>query len=372
MSAKWFLLFLVLVLIVIAGYYGYNNKLRNVQIVNVSTGFGESQYDQFQNGSLTDLDVRLKLALEKVGLNATECPGGLPKQVFEKLPAMPGDFFQKKLLYESGTLTELDDLSENYWKQPCWLPTWNRMVPVLQNPPIDCSDVNVDEELRPNTRITGFVAIQTRDGGRYNVPPGTIVTRVDDSKIVFSNGWQAQRSNQKIVKCAFRRGTYGYGISPGQTVISTSPGENFVLSTYVYTSVLVETYQALSFNLVYRESPGIDGIYTFQDGSKSTIQDPKIAKEYVKVIRIPTWTLLEPAFPQYSPGFAQKLQFNVSISKNAPCNSKYAFGIVIGGVNETVFKDLVKTYGADVVNGGTFSIGRPHYEAFIDVLCAAQ
>jgi len=63
---------------------------------------------------------------------------GLPAAMFEKLPAMPNDFEQVKILLMYNKIRDYTGYGPEYWKQPEWFPSWAEgCLPLLKNPPED-------------------------------------------------------------------------------------------------------------------------------------------------------------------------------------------------------------------------------------------
>lgn len=75
------------------------------------------------------------ITLKKVNKRASY---GLPAAMFEKLPAIPTDFEQVKILLLYNKIRDYTGYGPEYWKQPEWFPSWNEgCLPLLKNPPLD-------------------------------------------------------------------------------------------------------------------------------------------------------------------------------------------------------------------------------------------
>ncbi|MDO8340244.1 MAG: hypothetical protein Q7T16_06325 [Candidatus Burarchaeum sp.] len=64
-------------------------------------------------------------------------PDYLPEVVYQNLPAFPKDFYEMRVLVQYGKL-DLQDIGEEYWKQPEWYPSFEGAgLNMMQNPPRD-------------------------------------------------------------------------------------------------------------------------------------------------------------------------------------------------------------------------------------------
>ena len=329
-----------------------------------------SEPDFFTQGSLNNLQAKIDEANARIIINTTSCIGieDLPKEMFSSLPEFPRNFYGIKVLYDSGTLTDLDNITENYWKQPCWLPNWNHYLDSIKNPPKDCFLA----PLNNGTIIRAYVIVRNKEKAEeWRIQPETHVTSIVDNIVTLKHGnttTKIDTTQREILLCAFRRGAYGYGISPAQTVIDTYPGANFDIVTRVYAGPIVETYQTLAFKTTFRSRAAIDSIYSFADRSKTVNQDPEKAQKYIRADITPKWILLEPAYPIMKNGWAQNINIHINISEQIPCGH-YAVGIEITPIDNKKFKELARQYTTSIVQAGIAGIDRPWYEAFLDVQC---
>lgn len=249
-------------------------------------------------------------------------PNYLPEKMFAKIPEMPKDFYQMRVMVEYNKIKDLSRIEPKYWLQPEWMPqeTFEKIwVPVLQNPPI--------------------------------------------------NRW----------------GGNGYTVHPGDSVATVSKGEDFYLYTYISSGLLIETYQGIHLVNTFPETGTIEMMFKFPDGTGTVTQNPSIAKNYFDVeyeyinpyLDNETkehWNLLqedsfvlEPSFPVFSEKWKYLIKIHVTIDPKTP-TGKYIIATDISAPSNDFNQEMYWKYKTRYTPGGTISIGRPWHRLFLEVV----
>jgi hypothetical protein len=162
-----------------------------------------------------------------------------------------------------------------------------------------------------------------------------------------------------------RWGAFGFGVYPGDTRVTASPGSEFVVKTFVHTSWLVETYQGVRLFPEYRKE--VDLPYQDLQGSTKVTQDPEVVKNYFEVSVDPELMVLEPAFPIVEKGWIQKLNVKVKVKPNTPPGT-YVIGINAGAPSPEVNDKMMMKYLNRYTTGGsTVGVGRSFYQIAVFV-----
>ncbi len=247
----------------------------------------------------TPLEIAIEKRLEGAE-NLKKRQTDLPEIFFRNIPPFPEDFYRIRVLVLYSKISDLDRISEDYWKQPEFLPGFeDNAVGLIKNP-------------------------QT---GRW--------------------------------------GAFGFGIYPGDTRVTASPGGEFTVTTFVHTSWLVETYQGIRLVTEYRDT--VDLPYQDLQGSSIVTQDPEVVKDYFEVTVSPDTMLLEPSFPILEYNWIQKLKVNVKVKENTPPGT-YVIGINTGVPDEEFNEEMLMKYlNLYTTGGSSVGIGRSFYQIAVTV-----
>ena len=158
----------------------------------------------------------------------------------------------------------------------------------------------------------------------------------------------------------------GYGVYPADSVATTTSGEEFDLYTYVRSSYLVETYQGMQLIAVYPDSGTLEEMASFSDGTKSVTQDPNTVKNYFDVSIEPNMFVLEPSFPIFKDGYAQRIKVSLKVKPGTP-KGKYLIGVDIAAPSQDKVTEWTWQYKNLYTSAGTTKVGRPWYRVFVDV-----
>lgn len=159
----------------------------------------------------------------------------------------------------------------------------------------------------------------------------------------------------------------GYGIYPGDAVVTTSSGESVTLYTYLRSSYLVETYQGMQLVPIYPDSGTIETGYEFPDGTKTVNQNPESVKNYFDVSFEPNLFVLEPSFPIFKDGYIKRIVTKIDVAPNTP-PGKYIIGIDIVSPPKEQVDEWIWEYKNLYTSAGMTQVGRPWYRAFIEIV----
>lgn len=162
-----------------------------------------------------------------------------------------------------------------------------------------------------------------------------------------------------------RWGAFGYGVYPADTDVTTPADNEFTVTTFVHTSWLVETYQGVKFETVYKEKT----TFPTQDlqGSSEIQQNPDAVKDYFDVSYGPDVMVLEPTYPVLESGWIQKLKVTVKVKPNTP-PGRYVIGVNIGSPSAEFNDEMMMKYLNYYTTGGSnVGVGRPFYQIAVTV-----
>ncbi len=162
-----------------------------------------------------------------------------------------------------------------------------------------------------------------------------------------------------------RWGAFGYGAYPADTDVTTKPGEQFAVTTFLHASWLVETYQGIRPIVVYNK----DNAMPTQDlqGSSSVVQDPEKVKDYFDVSFSPDVMVLGSTYPVLDKDWTEKLKVTVKVKDGTP-PGRYVIGVNIGSppadFNDQMLKKYLNLY---TTGGAAVGVGRPFYQIAVTV-----
>jgi|GEM_PF-1620156 len=293
----------------------------------------------------------LKQRLEAYGaVKESKRPDYLPKEVFQYLPPFPRDFYYIKTMVELGILTDINAITMEYYKQPEFYPRFDTIgVEMMQNP-----------------------------------TPG-------------------------------RFGMWGFGTYPSEVLlfakVNETTGVETVAYTIFHTSWLVETYQGLKLDAVY-PSEGHTIANQFSDGTRTVTQNSSEVSKYFETEFIslepkcsrgdynsitgrcewdsatgggcysiynattkkcvftpslsPDVLLLEPAFPIFQSGWAQKVGLKIRVKPGTP-KGKYLIGIGVSPPPKEVADKWLMEYKLIYTSTGIFGLDMPWFQVFVEV-----
>jgi len=172
--------------------------------------------------------------------------------------------------------------------------------------------------------------------------------------------------NGKVEYSGVRVGVSGYGVYPGDTVVSNiHTGEDLKVVTYLHAGWFIEKYQGMELKVVY---PNRGEVKLGANETVSVIQDPDEVKNYFDVNLTPSLVLLEPSFPVFQPNWTQKITVIAHVKENTPAGD-YLIGITPFEPPPEKSDEWVYQYGIfKYVDAGMADIGRPHLQIFVRVV----
>ncbi|MBN1385664.1 hypothetical protein JW968_01660 [Candidatus Woesearchaeota archaeon] len=163
-----------------------------------------------------------------------------------------------------------------------------------------------------------------------------------------------------------RFGAQGFSVYPADSVTVLKPGGVSEAIFWIKSGYLVETYQGMNLNVVYPASGSITTGYELPGGAKSVQQDPDEATKYFEVDIGPEEFILEPNFPIYRIDGTKKITLKITATEFAEPGN-YVIGIDSSEVDDEKEKEWVLEYKNLYTSGGMTKLGRPMYQAFIQV-----
>jgi hypothetical protein len=302
-----------------------------------TTGFDLNKYPE------------LKQRLEGYGaVKESKRPDYLPAEVFKFLPKFPRDFYWVKTMVELGLLTDVNAIPAEYYKQPEFYPRFDTIgVDMMQHP-----------------------------------TPG-------------------------------RFGAWGFGTYPSEVLLNAKVNETTGVETTAYTifhtSWLVETYQGMGLTVVYpNEAHMLSN--QFSDGSRSVTQNSSEVAKYFETEFVslepkcsrgtyvngkcewdspagaecyaiynettkkcvftpassPDVLLLEPAFPVFQYGWAQKVGLKIKVKPGTP-KGKYVIGMGVSSPPKEISDKWLMEYKLVYAGSGMFGLDVPWFQVFVEV-----
>ncbi|MBI4215027.1 hypothetical protein HY546_03445 [archaeon] len=155
-------------------------------------------------------------------------------------------------------------------------------------------------------------------------------------------------------------GVVGYGTYPADYLIYTSPGSNFSVATFFHTSWNVQTWQGVSLVPVY---PGVSKL----ENGTEVIQDPDMARKYFKIAVSPDVLLLGPAYPEFDPTWAYRINFSVTAAPDTP-KGVYVVGFDVEAPPQVNASQWELEHGSIYMNaGGSIRINRPQLRVVVTI-----
>lgn len=163
-----------------------------------------------------------------------------------------------------------------------------------------------------------------------------------------------------------RWGAFGILIYPADTVITTTPGEEFATQFFLKSGYLVETYQGINLEVLYPNAGVITTGVRYSDGTNSIRQDGEQVAQYFDVEVQENPFVLEPNFPVYNQNGTRMVNLTIKVAENTP-PGKYLIGLDTTGVPTDIEQEWVKKYLTLYTSGTMTKLDRPYYQAFIEV-----
>ncbi|MDD5318015.1 MAG: hypothetical protein PHF51_04790 [Candidatus ainarchaeum sp.] len=293
----------------------------------------------------------LKARLEAYrAIEASRRQDYLPGEIFQYLPPFPRDFYWVKTMVELGMLTDINAIPSEYYKQP---------------------------ELYPRFESTGVDLMLHPPVGRF--------------------------------------GAWGFGTYPSEVLLTAKVNETTGVETDTYvifhTSWLVETYQGLKLDAAYPDS-GRMLVNQFSDGTRGVAQNSSDASRYFEAEFFsaesncsrgnysaadgrcvwaspggaecyaaynettqacsftpspsPDIMLLEPAFPVFQYGWAQKVGLRLKVKPNTP-KGKYLVTVSVSSPPKEIRDKWLLEYKLLYTSSTTFGADVPWFNVFVEV-----
>ena len=146
------------------------------------------------------------------------------------------------------------------------------------------------------------------------------------------------------------------GSYPGRAVApQTKPGETGKFVTFFISPAGTHYYRGAHLISVYPDNFGFEGQAYKQNSNK--------VREYFDVSITPDVILFEPTYPQFLPGWMERVEMVIEVKENTP-PGVYAIGITTIAPPEELNYKWQREYGLDYtpeLGGGMFSASNPPY-----------
>ncbi|MFH1448450.1 MAG: hypothetical protein ABIG39_06305 [Candidatus Micrarchaeota archaeon] len=208
----------------------------------------------------------------------------------------------------------------------------------------------------------------------YRVRVLVLYSKISDLDILGEEYWKQpeflpgfEETAVEIIKNpqTGRWGAFGFGVYPGDTRVTASPGSEFEVTTFIHSSWLVETYQGIKFAPEYMETITLP--YQDLQGSQVVTQNPEEVRKYFEVSISPEMTVLEPSFPILEYSWIQKMKVRVKVNPETPPGT-YVIGVNTG-VPDSEFNDkmMMKYLNMYTTGGSNVGVGRSLYQIAVIV-----
>lgn len=162
-----------------------------------------------------------------------------------------------------------------------------------------------------------------------------------------------------------RWGSQGYMVYPADSVSVAEPGQTVLMSFWIKSGYLVETYQGINFGVSFPKSAKIVTGQRLVDGSNGVEQNSSVS-QYFETNIGPKMFILEPNFPVYSRNGTRRVDVEVRVSEDTP-EGNYVVAFDTVNVPEEQQEEWLMEYKNLYISGGMTKIDRPYYQAFITV-----
>jgi hypothetical protein len=296
-------------------------KIMAVFLVSISVIAAVAAYAIYSRGAPEAADrekfaeLYKKLdAVEQGKSQLTTRPDYLPDIYFAKVNAsypFPADFYQKRLMYKYGMLTDMSVLTDDYWKQPEWDPVFETIgINLIVHPP-----------------------------------------------------WENMTSP--------RYGAWGLRINPPEWAYKTN-ADQVVAYTFISSDWLVQTYQGIRLSASFPEAITYKG-GSFTDGTNAVTQGSDVGRYFT--VRVETQDcdtceltegsfVLTSAYPQINPDYKRRVKLTVDISPDTP-PGKYAVSVTGNKPTQAESEQYYLKYGL-MYTPNSWNVGAPYFNLFIE------
>lgn len=326
-----------------------NNTINGTTNNTINTTGGDTAHPEINLSEYPALEKRLQnYQALKISHRQNYFGEANQKIMYKYLPPLPTDFYWIKEMFSLAILNDLDKIGPEYYKQP---------------------------EFYPRFESLGVSMIINASPDRF--------------------------------------GSTGFGTYPSEVILVANVNDTTGVETRAWTSIqagwIVETYQGIKFKIVFPATGSLNQ-NSFPDGTRAVNQgsdaskyfevsfikaDPKCSRgtynaainkcewkpdvlgECYSILNVTTGMcsytappddtiLLEPAFPVFQSGWAQKVGMDIKVKPGTP-KGKYLIALDLQPPDNQLSQTWTSEYKFLYVPGGSYSIGYYFYAVGISV-----
>lgn len=163
-----------------------------------------------------------------------------------------------------------------------------------------------------------------------------------------------------------RWGAYGIATYPADSVGSIAPEGSIEMVFFIKSNYLVETYQGVYLETVYKDSTAIESGFEMPDGTRTIKQNASRMKDHFTINVEPNPFVLYPNFPKYHLNGTRKVNVTITASSDTPPGN-YVIGLDTAKVPYEYEQKWLREFLNLYTSGGMTKIDRPYFQAFVEV-----